>query len=71
MKIKSEIETLAIHSAEGVPSRSVIRSSSWTTLFPGNKGLLANISAKIHPMLQISIAGVYYKSKSIKICYGK
>ena len=61
IKIKSEVETLAIHSAEGVPSKSVIRSSSWETLFPGNKGLLANISANIHPMLQISTAGVYYK----------
>jgi len=36
--------------------------SSWSKVFsPGNKGFPVNISAKIHPMLQISIAGVYLK----------
>lgn len=53
--------TPEIVSDEGVPRRSVIKSSCCTTLLPGNKGLPVNTSAKIQPMLQISIAGVYCK----------
>ena len=34
--------------------------SSWcTTFFPGKMGLPLRISANMHPMLQMSIAGVY------------
>ncbi|BAS76853.1 Os02g0135250 [Oryza sativa Japonica Group] len=45
-------------SDDGVPSRSVIRSNWCTTFLPGNNGLPVRISAKMHPILQISIAGV-------------
>lgn len=53
--------TLEMASVEGEPRRSVIRSNWWTTFFPGNNGLPVTISANMHPMLQISIAGVYCK----------
>jgi len=51
--------TRDIVSSEGVPSRSVIRSNWWTTFFPGKRGFPINTSAKMQPILQISIAGVY------------
>lgn len=57
----SLFSTPEIVSDEGVPRRSVIKSSCCTTLLPGNKGLPVKTSAKIQPMLQISIAGVYCK----------
>jgi hypothetical protein len=50
-------------SDDGVPSRSVIRSNWCTTFLPGNNGLPVRISAKMHPILQISIAGVYLEKK--------
>nr|GMD21899.1 Os02g0135250 [Ipomoea batatas] len=50
-------------SVEGVPSKSVMISSWWTTFFPGNNGFPVSISPNIHPMLQMSIAGVYCKKK--------
>jgi hypothetical protein len=46
-------------SDDGVPRRSVIISNWCTTFFPGNSGLPVRSSANMHPMLQISIAGVY------------
>lgn len=55
--------TLARDSAEGVPSRSVMRSNWCTTFFPGKSGFPVSSSANIHPTLQISIAGVYCKSQ--------
>lgn len=57
--------TLAVDSAAGVPSKSVMRSNWCTTFFPGNSGFPVSISANMHPMLQISIAGVYYKTKKV------
>jgi len=51
----------------GVPSRSVMRSNWCTTFFPGNNGFPVSISANMHPMLQISIAGVYCKRQTYKI----
>lgn len=63
---KKNKRTLDIVSIEGVPRRSVIKSSWWTTFLPGNSGFPDNTSAKMQPMLQISIAGVYCaKGKSI------
>lgn len=50
-------------SGEGVPSKSVMRSNWCTTFFPGNSGFPVSISANMHPILQISIAGVYWKIK--------
>jgi hypothetical protein len=55
--------TLEMDSAEGVPRRSVIRSSWCTAFFPGKSGFTVSNSANIHPTLQISIAGVYCKSQ--------
>lgn len=46
-------------SMEGVPSKSVIRSSWCTTFLPGNSGFPVSTSAKMHPILHMSIAGVY------------
>lgn len=57
--------TLAVDSAEGVPSKSVMRSNWCTTFFPGNSGFPVSISANMHPMLQVSIAGVYCKTKKV------
>ena len=54
-------------SVGGVPSRSVMRSNWCTTFFPGNNGFPVSISANMHPMLQISIAGVYCKRQGYKI----
>jgi hypothetical protein len=42
---------------------SVIRSSWWTTFLPGNRGLPVKTSANMQPMLHISIAGVYCKTR--------
>ena len=42
-----------------MPSKSVMISSWCTTFFPGKMGLPLRISANMHPMLQMSIAGVY------------
>lgn len=58
--------TRAMASADGVPNNSVIRSSWWTTFFPGNRGFPVRSSAKMHPMLQISIAGVYCEKDTTK-----
>lgn len=41
----------------------MISSSWWTTLRPGNSGLPNRISAKMQPMLQMSIAGEYLAKK--------
>lgn len=60
-------QTLAIDSAAGVPSKSVMRSNWCTTFFPGNNGFPVSISANMHPILQISIAGVYCKKKEKKV----
>lgn len=57
--IRMKVLTLAMDSEEGVPSKSVMRSNWCTTFFPGNRGFPESISANMHPMLQISIAGVY------------
>jgi hypothetical protein len=51
--------TLETVSSDGVPKRSVIRSNWWTTFFPGNKGFPVKISAKMQPILHMSIAGEY------------
>lgn len=59
--------TLEMDSAGGVPSKSVMRSNWCTTFFPGNNGLPLSISANMHPMLQISIAGVYCKRQGFEI----
>lgn len=56
---KKRGQTLEMVSAEGVPSKSVMISNWWTTFFPGNNGFPVSISPNIHPMLQMSIAGVY------------
>ncbi|KAI3454923.1 hypothetical protein Pfo_011586, partial [Paulownia fortunei] len=37
--------------------QSVIKSNWRTTFFPGNNGFPVSISANMHPMLHISIAG--------------
>jgi hypothetical protein len=58
-----ESKTLDMDSAAGVPRRSVMRSSWWTTFLPGNSGFPLSISANMQPMLHISIAGVYCKRK--------
>ena len=50
-------------SAEGVPSKSVMSSSWCTTFLPGNRGLPSKISAKMHPMDQMSIAVEYFAKK--------
>jgi hypothetical protein len=50
-------------SDDGVPRRSVIRSNWCTTFLPGNNGVPVRTSANMHPMLQISIAGVYCHRK--------
>mmetsp|Transcript_36652 Transcript_36652/g.90504 ORF Transcript_36652/g.90504 Transcript_36652/m.90504 type:complete len:280 (-) Transcript_36652:472-1311(-) len=55
--------TLAIWSGWGVPSRSVMISSWCTTFLPGNSGFPLSISAKMQPMLQMSMAGVYLVKK--------
>jgi len=57
-RIKTD-HTPEIASDFGVPRRSVINSNWWTTLFPGNNGFHVSTSAKMQPMLQTSIAGVY------------
>jgi Rps23 Pro-64 3,4-dihydroxylase Tpa1-like proline 4-hydroxylase len=54
---------LAMDSGGGVPSKSVMISNWCTTFFPGNNGLPVSISANMHPMLQISIPGVYFEKK--------
>lgn len=46
-------------SGEGVPRKSVMMSNWWTTFFPGKRGFPVKSSAKMQPMLQMSIAGVY------------
>jgi hypothetical protein len=61
--------TFEMDSAGGVPSKSVMRSNWCTTFFPGNNGLPLSISANMHPMLQISIAGVYCKRQEFEITY--
>jgi len=60
-KLDFDILTLAMDSGGGVPSKSVMRSNWCTTFFPGNNGFPVSISANMHPMLHISIAGVYCK----------
>lgn len=50
-------------SGDGVPRRSVIRSSWWTTFFPGKRGFPVKSSENMQPMLHMSIAGVYWKTK--------
>ena len=60
---ETEQQTLAMASRDGVPRRSVIRSSWWTTFFPGKRGFPVKSSAKMQPMLHMSIAGVYWKTK--------
>lgn len=66
--------TTEMVSGDGDPRRSVINSNWWTTLLPGNSGFPVSTSAKIQPMLQISIAGVYCKkaqrtiNKELKYC---
>ena len=52
-------QTLAMASALGVPRKSVIKSNWCTTFFPGKSGFPVKSSAKMQPMLHISIAGVY------------
>lgn len=52
--------TLDIVSDVGDPRRSVINSNWWETLLPGNSGFPVSTSAKMQPMLHISIAGVYW-----------
>ena len=61
--------TLEMVSAGGVPRRSVMRSNWCTTFFPGNNGFPLSISANMHPMLQISIAGVYCKRQGFEITH--
>jgi hypothetical protein len=58
-------------SADGVPNRSVIRSNWWTTFFPGKRAFPVKSSAKMQPMLHISIAGVYWKQNIIMIRYNQ
>ena len=48
---------------EGDPSKSVISSNWCTTFLPGNSGLPSRISAKMQPMLQMSMAGEYLAKK--------
>ncbi len=55
--------TLLVTSAEGVPSRSVMSSSWCTTLRPGNRGFPSSTSAKMQPMDQMSMAGLYFAKK--------
>ena len=55
--------TLLMTSREGVPSRSVMSSSWCTTLRPGNSGLPSSTSAKMQPIDQMSIAGLYFAKK--------
>lgn len=55
--------TLATTCGEGVPSRSVISSSWCTTFLPGKRGFPSRISAKMQPMLQMSMAGEYLAKK--------
>ena len=55
--------TLLVTSAEGVPSRSVISSSWCTTLRPGKSGFPSSTSAKMQPMDQMSMAGLYFAKK--------
>jgi hypothetical protein len=58
-----EIEqTLAMASGDGVPRKSVMRSNWWTTFFPGKRGFPVKSSAKMQPMLHMSIAGVYWEN---------
>jgi len=57
-----------MHSGGGVPSKSVMRSNWCTTFFPGNNGFPVSISANMHPMLHISIAGVYCKRQEFQNC---
>jgi hypothetical protein len=61
--------TLAMDSGGGVPSKSVMISNWCTTFFPGNNGLPVSISANMHPMLQISIPGVYCIRQGLYITY--
>jgi hypothetical protein len=49
--------------SDGVPRRSVIKSNWCTTFLPGNNGIPVRTSANMHPILQISIAGVYCTQK--------
>lgn len=60
---KKKGPTLAIESGEGVPSISVIRSNWCTTFFPGKRGFPVKTSAKMQPMLHMSIAGVYCNTR--------
>ncbi|KAJ1938896.1 hypothetical protein EC988_007455, partial [Linderina pennispora] len=43
-------------SSGGVPSSSVMIENWWTWSLPGNSGVPSNISAKMHPVLQMSTA---------------
>lgn len=56
---RNRLPTREMVSNEGVPSKSVIKSSWCTTFFPGKSGFPVNTSANMQPILQISIAGVY------------
>lgn len=64
-RLAFSLRTREMVSMEGVPRRSVIKSSWWTTFFPGNKGFPVKTSANMQPMLQISMAEVYCKCKCI------
>jgi len=61
--MENEQQTLAMASGEGVPRKSVMRSNWWTTFFPGKRGFPVKSSAKMQPMLHMSIAGVYWKKR--------
>ena len=63
MQLQESVHALAMTSAEGVPSRSVMSSSWCTTLRPGNRGLPSKISAKMQPMDQMSMAVEYFAKK--------
>lgn len=61
--IWSKTITFWITWSDGEPSKSVMSSNWCTTFLPGNRGFPCNISAKMHPILQISIAGEYLAKK--------
>ena len=54
---------MATTSGAGVPNKSVISSSWCTTFLPGNSGRPSSTSAKMQPMLQMSMAGLYFAKK--------
>ena len=62
-RLAFSFRTLLMTSGCGVPSKSVMISSWCTTFFPGNSGRPDKISAKMQPMLHMSIAGVYLVKK--------